>query len=118
VIGVQTNYNLTTTSTFLSWSGLQSLTDSIEIDFALAKLMALNPQMSVDVTFLSPAVANSINVSPLSADDWEILETNSEWLEDNLMTQVRVVAAGQILPLWVHNLAIFVRVGKHGFKNS
>ncbi|KAG8737806.1 Peroxisome biosynthesis protein pex1, partial [Ceratobasidium sp. 428] len=37
---------------------------------------------------------------PLSSDDWEILETHAEYVEQNLLSQVRTVAVGQEISVW------------------
>ena len=46
--------------------------------------------------------AHTVNVEPLSYEDWELLETGAQLLEDGaLLRQVSVLFPGQILPLWV-----------------
>lgn len=46
-------------------------------------------------------MATSVSVSPLSADDWEILETNAAFVEMNLLSQVRAVREGMVVCCWV-----------------
>ncbi|KAM0755823.1 AAA-domain-containing protein [Meredithblackwellia eburnea MCA 4105] len=45
--------------------------------------------------------ATSVSVTPLTADDWEILETNAEFVEMNLLNQVRSVQDAAIVGCWV-----------------
>ncbi|SCV68391.1 BQ2448_512 [Microbotryum intermedium] len=45
--------------------------------------------------------ATSVAVTPVSADDWEILETNAEFVEMNLLNQVRAVKEGMMVGCWV-----------------
>ena len=46
--------------------------------------------------------ADILNVEPLSIEDWDLLETRAEFLEEGaLLRQVSVVYANQKLPLWV-----------------
>ncbi|BGP44588.1 Peroxisome biosynthesis protein pex1 [Rhodotorula kratochvilovae] len=45
--------------------------------------------------------ASTVNVTPLSADDWEILETNAEFVEMYLLNQVRAVKEGMVVGCWV-----------------
>jgi len=46
--------------------------------------------------------ADSLNVDPLTCEDWELLETRAEFLEEGaLLRQVSVVYPGQVLDLWV-----------------
>jgi Peroxisome biogenesis factor 1, N-terminal len=46
--------------------------------------------------------AETLHVDPLTCEDWELLETRAQFLEDGaLLQQVTVVYSEQILPLWV-----------------
>lgn len=45
---------------------------------------------------------NTVNVEPLTEDDWEILELHAGYVEDNLLGQVRVVYHNQIMCVWIH----------------
>lgn len=60
-----------------------------------------NSRVSVAVV-ASIQDAATVNVEPLTCDDWELLETAAEFLEDGaLLQQVSVLYSNQILPLWV-----------------
>ena len=42
-----------------------------------------------------------VHVRPQSEDDWEIVEDNAGLLEDQLLSQAKVVWTGQTLPVWI-----------------
>lgn len=46
-------------------------------------------------------VAREVAVSPVSADDWEVIAAHAQWLEDNLLFSLRVAAVGQRVDVWV-----------------
>uniref|UniRef100_A0A5F9DMK8 Peroxisomal ATPase PEX1 n=1 Tax=Oryctolagus cuniculus TaxID=9986 RepID=A0A5F9DMK8_RABIT len=52
-----------------------------------------------------------VEVEPLSADDWEILELHAASLEQRLLDQIRVVFPTAVFPVWVDQRThIFIRV--------
>ena len=57
----------------------------------------------------------TVNVSPVSADDWELLEANAEFVESHLLSQVRAVRVGQTVCVWVGKGRSLIRfsVGAH-----
>lgn len=79
--------------------------DYIEIDpqFAATLIpggLLEGSQVSIELLRDLPT-ATSVSVTPLSADDWEILETNADFVETNLLNQVRAVTPGSIVGCWV-----------------
>ncbi|KAG1668639.1 hypothetical protein FOA52_002493 [Chlamydomonas sp. UWO 241] len=50
--------------------------------------------------------AVSVEVEPVGASDWEVVEANAGHLEDGLLRQVAVVTPGQTLPVWVRGQAL------------
>ncbi|XP_036614925.1 peroxisome biogenesis factor 1 [Trichosurus vulpecula] len=44
---------------------------------------------------------HQVEVKPLSADDWEILELHASSLEQHLLDQIRIVFPNAIFPVWV-----------------
>lgn len=94
----------------LSWSGIASHR-GLELDYIMAKNLSLCAGQEVKVSFLYPKKASRIYVEPTSSDSWEIIESNAGWLEDQLMTQIRIVSEGQTFPVWVYSSAISIRVG-------
>ncbi|KAK4055252.1 Peroxisome biosynthesis protein pex1 [Microbotryomycetes sp. JL201] len=58
------------------------------------------PQVSIELLRDVPT-ATTVNVTPLTADDWEILETNAEYVETHLLSQVRAAKEGMTIGCWV-----------------
>ncbi|KAJ3352237.1 Peroxisome biosynthesis protein pex1, partial [Kappamyces sp. JEL0680] len=48
-------------------------------------------------------MATQVAVEPVHSDDWEILECNAGYLEEQFLNQARIVANGAVLSLWLHN---------------
>ncbi|KAI9012001.1 P-loop containing nucleoside triphosphate hydrolase protein [Phycomyces nitens] len=44
----------------------------------------------------------SVHVEPHTEDDWEILELHAGYVEDNLLSQIRVVYENQLMCVWIH----------------
>ncbi|GAA5856306.1 hypothetical protein JCM8547_000862 [Rhodosporidiobolus lusitaniae] len=114
-------------SIYLGWTGLPASVppvqinqrgnapshDRIEIDPQFANMLnvGLAEGMLVNIELLRELPsASTVNVTPLSADDWEILETNAEFVEMFLLNQVRAVKDGMVVGCWVGgtNLVRFV----------
>ncbi|XP_007938007.1 peroxisome biogenesis factor 1 [Orycteropus afer afer] len=52
-----------------------------------------------------------VEVEPLSADDWEILELHAASLEQHLLDQIRIVFPKAIFPVWVDQQTyIFIQI--------
>ncbi|GJN92246.1 hypothetical protein Rhopal_005276-T1 [Rhodotorula paludigena] len=86
--------------------------DRIEIDPQFAQLLhpALTEGVSIELLRDLP-VATTVNVTPSSADDWEILEANAEFVEMYLLNQVRAVKEGMTVGCWVGSSLIRFVVG-------
>ncbi|XP_010710876.1 peroxisome biogenesis factor 1 isoform X7 [Meleagris gallopavo] len=66
--------------------------------------------------FLEPCLhvssCQQVEVEPLSADDWEILELHAPSLEKHLLDQIRIVFPKAIFPVWVeHHTHIYIKIG-------
>ncbi|NXL88575.1 PEX1 factor, partial [Alectura lathami] len=66
--------------------------------------------------FLEPcshvSSCQQVEVEPLSADDWEILELHASSLEKHLLDQIRIVFPKAIFPIWVEqHTHIYIRIG-------
>ncbi|KAF8331356.1 P-loop containing nucleoside triphosphate hydrolase protein [Cantharellus anzutake] len=103
---------------YVGWSGLVSSSslaqfsqaksrqdgslESVEIDpqFAAALGFAEGDVAEIGLLYDLP-VAKSISAEPLTADDWEILELHAGYVEDNLLSQVRVACINQEIDVWV-----------------
>eukprot|EP00899_Mesostigma_viride_P012537 jgi/Mesvir1/21284/Mv21678-RA.2 len=72
------------------------------ISSALAACLNLKEGRAVRLTAcrdVPPAV--SVSIEPASADDWEMLELNKDYVEEQLLNQVGVLEQGQRFPFWV-----------------
>ncbi|KAJ3287610.1 Peroxisome biosynthesis protein pex1 [Rhizoclosmatium sp. JEL0117] len=95
-------------SFYFSWSGgVSSAGRTIEVDSAVAAALGLNDGDRAAIELLpNVQVAASVNVEPLSPDDWEIIELNAELLETEFLRQCRVVSVGQILLVWARKQTV------------
>ncbi|SCZ90288.1 BZ3500_MvSof-1268-A1-R1_Chr1-3g01895 [Microbotryum saponariae] len=108
-----------TSKAYVGWTGLPSsvasvaqharsnggtLGDKVEVDPQFAVMLGLGMSEGMPVTIelmRDLPTATSVAVTPVSADDWEILETNAEFVEMNLLNQVRAVKEGMMVGCWV-----------------
>lgn len=64
----------------------------IEIDTTLANTLGLKEGQKVMTTIhTDPPLAHTVNVEPLTPDDWEIIELHATFLELNLLSQIRAL---------------------------
>ncbi|KAM5351695.1 hypothetical protein ACJ41O_004418 [Fusarium nematophilum] len=64
----------------------------VELDATLAKTLGLSEGQKVTATVhLDPPLAHTINIEPLTPDDWEIIELHATFLELNLVHQIRAL---------------------------
>ncbi|KIO34783.1 hypothetical protein M407DRAFT_210235, partial [Tulasnella calospora MUT 4182] len=93
-------------SSLTMWNSAASTRDSqletIEIDPQYAQSLGFSEGETVEIGLLHDLpVASSVSTEPLSADDWEILGLHAEYVEHNLLSQVRVAAKDQEVDVWV-----------------
>ncbi|KAI8462048.1 adenosinetriphosphatase [Phakopsora pachyrhizi] len=85
--------------------GLKDLVvETIEMDESIGDQMAWKTGDRLEIRFFHSQLkrAKTVNVEPISIDDWEILESNPEYLEDNLLSQIRVLSQSQTLLVWLY----------------
>ncbi|KAK3383320.1 P-loop containing nucleoside triphosphate hydrolase protein [Lasiosphaeria ovina] len=64
----------------------------VELDATLAATVGLQDGQRVMATIhLDPPLAHTVNIEPLSPEDWEMIELHGTFLEDNLLFQIRAV---------------------------
>ncbi|CAM1506577.1 Fc.00g062180.m01.CDS01 [Cosmosporella sp. VM-42] len=64
----------------------------VELDATLAKTLGLSEGQKVMATVhVDPPLAHTINIEPLTPDDWEIIELHATFLELNLLSQIRAL---------------------------
>ncbi|KAF9510428.1 hypothetical protein BS47DRAFT_1347980 [Hydnum rufescens UP504] len=76
--------------------------ETVEIDPQYAQALGFAEGITLEIGLLHGlAVAKSISTEPYSADDWEILELHAQFVENNLLSQVRAACVGQEIDVWV-----------------
>ncbi|KAK7431079.1 Peroxisome biosynthesis protein pex1 [Neonectria magnoliae] len=64
----------------------------VELDSTLAKTLGLSEGQKVTATVhIDPPLAHTINIEPLTPEDWEIIELHASFLEFNLQLQIRAL---------------------------
>ncbi|KAF5027658.1 hypothetical protein F66182_219 [Fusarium sp. NRRL 66182] len=64
----------------------------VELDATLAKTLGLSEGQRVMATIhLDPPLATTINIEPLTPEDWEMIELHANFLEINLLSQIRAL---------------------------
>lgn len=89
----------------VAWQGAAATSghNIVEVPAQLAALLGISDGTAVDVRMVSDvAAAVSVTVEPANVDDWEVVESNAEYLTDQMLHQVGMVAVGQPFPFWVH----------------
>ncbi|NXU15907.1 PEX1 factor, partial [Pardalotus punctatus] len=102
---------------FLSWMEIRHRSHQgeniAEINRHLAEKLGITEGEQV---FLEPcshvSSCQQVEVEPLTADDWEILELHASSLERHLLDQIRVVFPRAIFPVWVEqHTHVYIRIG-------
>ncbi|KAI9053395.1 hypothetical protein LZ554_002354 [Drepanopeziza brunnea f. sp. 'monogermtubi'] len=75
-----------------SMSGREQDMPLIEIDATFARSLGLSDGQKVTASIhLDPPVAHTINIEPLTPEDWEIIELHANFLELNAVSQLRAL---------------------------
>ena len=83
--------------------GAHGKLDVLEIDPQLGLAVGLQDGQKVNVEFCRNVTeCTTVSVEPLTEDDWEILELHAGYVEENLLSQIRVVYTNQIMCVWIH----------------
>ncbi|KAI0486480.1 AAA-domain-containing protein [Xylaria cf. heliscus] len=73
-------------------SGRDREVSSVEIDATLAATLGLfDGQKVMAIIHIDPPLAHTINIEPLTPEDWEIIELHATFLELNMLSQIRAV---------------------------
>lgn len=79
----------------------------VEMDVTFARALGLHDGQKVTATVhLDPPLAHTINIEPLTPDDWEMVELHATFLEINLMNQIRAVPNPASGPATQHPLTL------------
>ncbi|KAK0731799.1 P-loop containing nucleoside triphosphate hydrolase protein [Lasiosphaeris hirsuta] len=64
----------------------------VEIDATLAATVGLQDgQMVMAIIHFDPPLSHTVNIEPLTPEDWEMIELHGTFLEDNLLFQIRAI---------------------------
>ncbi|KAI9752923.1 MAG: hypothetical protein M4579_005409 [Chaenotheca gracillima] len=75
-----------------SSSGREQEVAAVEIDATFAKTLGLFENQKIGVSLHSnPPLAHTVHIEPLTSDDWEIIELHANFLELNLLSQIRAL---------------------------
>ncbi|XP_030406403.1 peroxisome biogenesis factor 1 isoform X3 [Gopherus evgoodei] len=102
---------------FLSWMEIRHHghhgENIAEINRHLAEKLGIAEGEQIFLEPCSQALScQQVEVEPLSADDWEILELHASSLEKQLLDQIRIVFPKAIFPVWVEqNTHVYIRIG-------
>ncbi|KAI1098695.1 AAA-domain-containing protein [Jackrogersella minutella] len=73
-------------------SGRDQEVASVEIDATLAATLGLSDSQKVTaVLHVDPPLAHTVNIEPLTPEDWEMIELHATFLELNLLSQIRAL---------------------------
>ncbi|KAI1335616.1 P-loop containing nucleoside triphosphate hydrolase protein [Xylariaceae sp. FL0016] len=65
---------------------------SVEMDATLASTLGLSDgQKVMAIIHVDPPLAHTVNIEPLTTEDWEIIELHATFLELNLLSQIRAL---------------------------
>ncbi|KAM0912729.1 hypothetical protein ACQ4PT_012609 [Festuca glaucescens] len=89
----------------LAWAGAVSASpNAVEVSQKVAACIMLpdNTKASLSAVSVLPK-AKFVSVEPVSEEDWEVLELNSELAEEAILKQVGIIYDGMKFPLWLHD---------------
>ncbi|XP_062955745.1 peroxisomal ATPase PEX1 isoform X1 [Cynocephalus volans] len=101
---------------FLSWVEGRHFSDQgenvAEVNRQVGQKLGLSNGGQVFLKPCSHVIScQQVEVEPLSADDWEILELHAASLEQHLLDQIRIVFPKAIFPIWVDQQTyIFIQI--------
>lgn len=104
----------------VGWDGYESRSGmsgqtAIEINPMLAQSVGLPMGSAVDITvdrYGDTRIAEEVYVEPESSDDWEIIETHSEFFQEEMLHQTRIVAMDETLLCYVDSVTCRFKVKK------
>ncbi|CZT49840.1 probable peroxin-1 [Rhynchosporium secalis] len=80
-------------------SGREQDVALVEIDATFARSLGITDGQKVTASIhIDPPVAHTINIEPLTAEDWEIIELHANFLELNLVSQIRALPNPNFTP--------------------
>ena len=96
---------------YVAWGGAAAPRGRLGLPAALADALGLREGAAVTLRALPAApAAAAVSVEPAGADDWEVVELNAGYVEEQLLGQAGVAAPGQPLLLWVRGALVTLSV--------
>ncbi|XP_060104473.1 peroxisomal ATPase PEX1 [Heteronotia binoei] len=101
---------------FLGWIEIrhcgQHAENTVEINRQLGEKLGITDGQQIFLEVCSQVLScQQVEVEPLSADDWEILELHAASLENRLLDQIRIVFPKAIFPVWVEqHTCIYIQI--------
>ena len=87
-------------------SGREQEVSLVEIDAAFARTLGLSEGQKVTASLhVDPPVAHTVHIEPLTPEDWEIIELHANFLEINLVHQIRALPNPTFTPSNEHTQA-------------
>ena len=99
---------------YVTWSGQSSSApNTIEMSQYMASLFGLAHGQKTTVRPIKEQIPSgvSVQVEPLTEDDWEIVELHAQFLEEQMLNQVRILYNGLVFPLSIGQIIIRLKVG-------
>ncbi|KAG9243916.1 P-loop containing nucleoside triphosphate hydrolase protein [Calycina marina] len=73
-------------------AGREQEVSLVEMDTAFARTLGIHDGLKITASLhFDPPVAHTINIEPLTPEDWEIIELHATFLELNLVSQIRAL---------------------------
>ncbi|RKF64450.1 Peroxisome biosynthesis protein PAS1 [Erysiphe neolycopersici] len=77
---------------FLGGGGGDQEVPLIEIDYNFARTLDIADGQKITASLhLDPPIAHTVNIEPMTAEDWEMIELYAKFLELNLISQIRAL---------------------------
>ncbi|RKP18132.1 hypothetical protein ROZALSC1DRAFT_23531 [Rozella allomycis CSF55] len=106
--------NFNSETIYLVWNGECSFSHegAIIIDCEFSKKIGVNTgdEVFYEILELVPQSCSQVLLRPVEEIDWQIIENNSEFLEDEFLRQVRIIRKGQVIPIRVFKNIINIEV--------
>ncbi|XP_049774237.1 peroxisome biogenesis factor 1 isoform X1 [Schistocerca cancellata] len=100
---------------FVSWSPYADSSieqNEVSVSSVFAQKLGLKNEDTVLISYFpNVAAVSKVCVSPLSSEDWDLLESNSVKLQSTLLNQIRIVFQNELFVAWVSkNVHISLRI--------
>ncbi|QLL34587.1 hypothetical protein HG536_0G04490 [Torulaspora globosa] len=104
----------------VGWDGYESQSymsgqATVEINPVLAQSVGIPIGSAIDITvgrYGSSRMAEEVYVEPETSDDWEIIETHSQFFQEEMLHQTRIVAIDETLFCYVDNVTCRFKIKK------